>query len=43
MIKEIQELFELHNKDILSITTKHYELDQATLRKLGGFESFVYR
>lgn len=42
MIKEIAELFEIHQGDILNAVADRYGLDATKLAKLGGFESFVY-
>jgi Ser/Thr protein kinase RdoA (MazF antagonist) len=42
MIKEIAELFDIHQGDILNTVADRYGLDKTKLVKLGGFESFVY-
>ena len=43
MIKEIAEVFEIHQEEVLNIAAKRYGLDRAIIKRLGGFENFVYQ
>jgi Ser/Thr protein kinase RdoA (MazF antagonist) len=43
LIKKIAKLFELNQEKILRMIAERYGLDQTTIKKLGGFESYVFQ
>ena len=42
MIREIEELYKLHQDEILREAAERYGFEKENLKKVGSFESYVY-